>query len=78
MGMEVDMIQTVEAVVDQQGRVQLLAPVHVSAPCRALVTILDESPVGITEIALMSEAALAEDWSRPEEEAAWSYLASGK
>jgi len=72
------MIQTVEAMVDEQGRVRLLAPVHVSAPCRALVTILDESPVGIAETALMSEAALAEDWNRPEEEAAWSYLAPAK
>jgi hypothetical protein len=39
---------------------------------------LDESPVGIAETALMSEAALAEDWNRPEEEAAWSYLAPAK
>ncbi|MGA2065209.1 MAG: hypothetical protein ABSG86_09575 [Thermoguttaceae bacterium] len=72
------MIQAVEAMVDQEGRVRLLAPVHVSARCRALVTILDESPSGAGETALLSEASLAEDWSHPEEEAAWSYLASGK
>ena len=72
------MIQTVEAVVDQEGRVQLLAPVKVSAPCRALVTILDESPVGIAETALMNEAALAEDWNRPEEDKAWSCLTAPK
>ena len=26
-----------------------------------------------SETALLSEAALAEDWNRPEEDAAWSY-----
>jgi hypothetical protein len=36
------MIQTVEAVVDAQGRVRLLGDVHVAGPCRALVTVLDE------------------------------------
>ena len=28
----------------------------------------------IAETALLSEAALAEDWMRPEEDEAWSYL----
>ncbi|MCI0681466.1 MAG: hypothetical protein L0Y71_05120 [Gemmataceae bacterium] len=28
----------------------------------------------LNEAALLSEAALAEDWNRPEEDAAWSYL----
>ncbi len=32
----------------------------------------DEPP--LNEAALLSEAALAEDWGRPEEEAAWSHL----
>ncbi|MEX2118462.1 MAG: hypothetical protein WD847_02535 [Pirellulales bacterium] len=46
-----------------------------SAPRRALVTILEEAPPELPhETALLSEAALAEDWSRPEEDAAWSYL----
>jgi hypothetical protein len=30
------------------------------------------------EITLLSEAALAEDWHRPEEDAAWLYLQSEK
>jgi len=42
-------------------------------PRRALVTILEEKPYP-HETALLSEAALAEDWDRPEEDAAWSHL----
>ena len=30
----------------------------------------------VNEEALLSEAALAVDWSRPEEDAAWAYLQS--
>jgi hypothetical protein len=42
---------------------------------RALVTILEDRRVaGPSESALLSEAALAEDWDRPEEDAAWSHL----
>ncbi len=37
------MIQTVEAVVDSQGRVLLLGPVCVSGTQRALVTVFDET-----------------------------------
>ena len=73
------MIRTVEAVIDEQGRVRLLEPVPVPGPRRALVTILEEEPAELThETALLSEAALAEDWNRPEEDAAWSHLQSGK
>ena len=40
-----------------------------------LVTILEEEPAERpNETALLSEASLAEDWNRPEEDAAWSYL----
>lgn len=69
------MIRTIEAVIDEEGRVQLLAPARVAGSRRALVTILDEEPAsGIHETALLSEGALAEDWNRPEEDEAWSYL----
>jgi hypothetical protein len=44
---------------------------------RALVTILDEDPRMLAgEPALLGERALAEDWNRPEEDEAWSYLQS--
>jgi hypothetical protein len=69
------MIQTAEVVVDKQGQVRLLAPVRMPVARRALVTILGDEPVvGVPETALLSERALAEDWDRPEEDAAWSHL----
>lgn len=69
------MVRTVEAVIDEHGNVRLLEPVHLPTARRALVMILEERPVaGVPEIALLSEAALAEDWDRPEEDEAWSHL----
>jgi hypothetical protein len=71
------MIQTIEAVIDEQGRVKLLQNVRLPNVRRALVTILEEKPAAaVSETALLSEAALAEDWNRPEEDEAWSYLQS--
>ena len=69
------MIQTVEAVIDEHGSIRLLQAVQLSGSHRALVTILDDNPVpDAHEPALLSEAALAKDWNRLEEDAAWSYL----
>ena len=72
------MIQTVEAVVDATGRVRLLGEVRVDGPRRALVTVLDEPATIPGEAALLAEPALAADWSRPEEDAAWSHLQPAK
>ncbi|MGC9397291.1 MAG: hypothetical protein ACP5J4_20795 [Anaerolineae bacterium] len=69
------MLRAVEAVIDKKGKVRLLSPIRLSTARRAIVTILDEEWYGdVAETALLSEAALAEDWNRPEEEAAWSHL----
>lgn len=69
------MIRTVEAVIDEEGNVHLREPVHLPAARRALVMILEEHPVAeVPESALLSEAALAEDWNRQEEDNAWSHL----
>ena len=70
------MIQTVEAVIDSQGRVRLLGPITGEGTRRALVTVLDEPGEMPNEAALLAEAALSEDWNRPEEDAAWSHLQS--
>jgi hypothetical protein len=77
MVVEVPMIQTVEAVIDATGRVRLLGDVRVNAPRRALVTVLDEQAAIPGEAALLAEASLAADWSRPEEDAAWSHALHG-
>ena len=69
------MIRTIEAVIDEQGNVRLLEPVHLPSARRALLTILEDRPAACApESALLSEAALAEDWNRPEEDEAWSHL----
>jgi len=69
------MIKTVEGVIDEHGNVRLLEPVRPGGVRRALVTILDERPTDQpSETALLSEAALAEDWDRPEEDDAWKHL----
>ena len=68
------MMLAVEAVIDVSGHVKLLQPVSIPTARRALVVILEEPASEIAETALLSEPALAEDWLRPEEDEAWSYL----
>ena len=63
------MHKTVEAIIEQDGRVRLLEPLNLSHPARALVTVLED-----VNTARLSEAALAEDWEREEEEEAWQHL----
>lgn len=38
------MIQTLEAIVDEDGKIKLLTKIHLKESRRALVTILDEKP----------------------------------
>ena len=69
------MIQTLEAEIDEHGSVKLAKPVHLDRSHRALVMIMpDDAASGAGECALLSEAALAEDWNNPEEDAAWQHL----
>ncbi|HEY6290462.1 MAG TPA: hypothetical protein VI455_02740 [Terriglobia bacterium] len=73
------MIRTVEAVVSEEGDVRLLEEVHLPEARRAFVAILEENlRLTAGKAALLSEQALAQDWSRPEEGAAWSRLQSGQ
>ena len=69
------MSRTIEALIDKDGQVRLLEAVSLSSTMRALVTILDdEGDYDSHDVRLMSEAALAVDWDRPEEDEAWSHL----
>jgi len=70
-------MKTVEAIIQSNGEVRLIEPLCLQSPRRALVTILEEAPL-TQDAALLSEAALAEDWNRAEEEAAWAHLQPGK
>ena len=73
--MKAIMPRTVDAVIDEKGNIRLQEKVELRTARRALVTILDEEPSHTaSETALLSEAALAEDWNRPEEDEAWSHL----
>ena len=65
------LLKTVEAIIEN-GSVRLVEPLRVTHPRRALVTVLDEGTD--RETALLSEAAPAEDWDRPEEDEAWRHL----
>lgn len=70
------MLRTIEAIIEPDGRVRLLEAVELSGTRRALVTLLEEAAEEAAgEVtALLSEPALAEDWNRPEEDAAWAHL----
>ncbi|MFQ5740988.1 MAG: hypothetical protein ACE5JX_18455 [Acidobacteriota bacterium] len=76
------MLRTIEAIVDENGNVRLLEPLRLDHASRALVTILEASKVSGDEespdTAALSEAALAADWERPEEDAAWAHLQQGQ
>jgi hypothetical protein len=69
------MIQTVEAIIEPDGKVLLLESINLTESRRALVTILEDEPAqSVSTTALLSEKSLAEDWNRPEEDEAWSHL----
>ncbi len=69
------MIQTLEAIIDTNGRVFLQSNFKPERKFRALVTVLDEEPkIEISETALLSEKSLAENWNTKEEDEAWQHL----
>lgn len=70
------MLTTVEAVLQPDGALRFLEPVHLTASQRVLVTFTE--PVdGALDGARASQASLATDWLRDEEEAAWAHLQPG-
>jgi len=68
------MLRTFEATIDKDGKVRLQQKIQLPEAHRAIVTILDEPAYLVAETAFLSEAALAEDWDRPEEDEAWAHL----
>jgi len=65
-------LKVFEATIETDGSVQLRNSVQLPHRCRAIVTVIEDSES--SETALLSEAALAEDWNRPEEDEAWAHL----
>jgi hypothetical protein len=69
------MLQTIEAITDQDGKLKILDAIQLPKRRRVIITILnEEAPEEIANLALLSESALAKDWNRPEEDEAWSHL----
>lgn len=60
---------TLEAEVDAKGNIRLKEAVTLRPGSRVLVTVVQDAP---PETAVLSEASLAADWNRPEEDAAWA------
>lgn len=77
------MLQTYEAVLQPNGQLQFFDfPGGLSqVPRRVLVTFTEPAILTADTAecgAALSEPALAQDWLRDEEEAAWAHLQSGK
>ena len=76
------MLQTYEAVLESNGHLRFLenTPPALVGARRVLVTFTSPAPAADTALcgATLSETALAEDWSRHEEDAAWDHLQAGK
>jgi hypothetical protein len=69
------MLQTIEVEIDAAGHVRPLEPITRLPAGRALLTLL--MPLE-DETTYLAEPSLAEDWLRPEEDAAWAHLQPGK
>jgi hypothetical protein len=63
---------TIEAEVDENGNIRTKEPVSLPPGSQLLITVLGGA--GASETTLLSEASLAADWNRPEEDAAWAGL----
>jgi hypothetical protein len=69
------MLHTIEVEIDATGHIHPLEPVESIPAGRALLTLLRPP---LDEALQLAEAALAEDWLRPEEEEAWAHLQPAK
>lgn len=70
-------MRTIEAVINEEGQIQLLETIERGKRRRAIVVVLDDPGVVSEETAVLAEKALL-DWNRPEEDSAWSHLQSVK
>ena len=70
------MLTTVEAVLQPDGALRFLEPVHLTAAQRVLVTFTEPVDEAL-DSARASEVSLATDWLCDDEEAAWAHLQPG-
>lgn len=70
------MLRTYEGIIDQEGKLRLFEPISLPKSSRVIITVLDDEPGdSVLDLALLSEPALAREWTQPEEDEAWSQLA---
>ena len=69
------MLNTVEAVLQTDGVLHFLEPVHLAAAQRVLVTFTDVQDESLSG-AQLSQQTLATDWLGKEEDEAWAHLQS--
>ncbi|MDE2005168.1 MAG: hypothetical protein KGI51_01275 [Rhodospirillales bacterium] len=67
-------LTTITVEIDAAGQVHPLEPIGKLPAGRALLTLLAPLDDGLA----LAEPALAEDWLRPEEDAAWAHLQPGR
>lgn len=67
------MLNTVEAVLQANGALNFLEPVHITGAQRVLVTFTQPQDEALSGAAL-SQASLAADWLNDDEDAAWAHL----
>jgi hypothetical protein len=65
------MLRTIEVEIDVSGQVHPLEGASKLPPGRGLLTLLTPA---VDDALQLAEDALAEDWLRPEEDAAWAHL----
>ncbi len=72
------MIQAYQAIINQQGFVNLLQPMNLEESKRAIVIVFDNNYEDFSfekfDSYIFSESSLQKDWNRPEEDEAWDYL----
>ena len=72
-GVELEIMRpTIEAEVDEKGNIRPKEKINLTPGSQLLITVVEVPAPG--EAAILSEPALATDWSRPEEDAAWADL----
>ena len=67
------MSRKLKAVVEKDGSLRLLEDIELETGEQVLVTVHVAEP-SENDTALLSEAALAQDWEREEEDEAWTHL----
>ena len=70
------MSQTIEAIIDKEGKVELLESIRLAEARRALVTILDDSPTD-DSILELGYQQMAQDEEREAEALEWAYATIG-